>query len=226
MSSVTRVVVGVADYLVGEGLVRALEAGRKLSVVSICSNLGALLAATEDDAPDAVVTELRLAPTHSDEGLRLAAQLRHTHPGLGVVVLGEESDSALALSLFEGGAPRAYLLTRQIQDSRELIRALDEVGSGRSLVHTAAVAGLRNLPGVRPVDQAARLTAREREIMTLVAKAESNRAIAQALGITTRAVERHINSIFRKLSLAETQGVNRRVKAALVFNGLAGEPGT
>jgi DNA-binding NarL/FixJ family response regulator len=94
MSSVTRLVVGVADYLVGEGLVRALEAGRKVSVVSICSNLDALLAATEEDAPDAVVTELRLAPTFSDEGLRLAAELRHTHPGLGVVVLGDDVNSS------------------------------------------------------------------------------------------------------------------------------------
>jgi DNA-binding NarL/FixJ family response regulator len=221
MNAPLRVVVGVTDYLVREGLVRALEAGRKADVVSICSNFGAARAAADDDKPDVVVTTLRLAPGYTDEGIRLAAELQRSRPEIGVVVLGEPADSPLALSLFDGGAPRAYLLTRQIRNSRELLRAVDEVANGRSLIDPAAVASLRDAPGPRPLPGSAKLTTREREVLALVAEAESNRAIAQSLGITTRAVERHINSIFRKLGLAETDNVNRRVKAALVFTGMS-----
>jgi DNA-binding NarL/FixJ family response regulator len=212
-----RVVVGVGDYLVREGLVRALEGNHEAEVVSICSSLKAVRAATDDEHPDVVVTTLRLAPRHTDEGVRLAAQLRRTHPEVGVVVLGEPGDSQIALSLFKPDASkRAYVLREQIHNSRELIRAVHEVASGRSLIDPTAIAGM--LPRAEEAYPAS-LTAREHEILSLVAEAESNVAIARSLGITTRAVERHINSIFRKLGLTEAEGLNRRVKAALVFAG-------
>jgi DNA-binding NarL/FixJ family response regulator len=223
MADPLRVVVGVGDYLIREGLVRALDGSHEADVISVCSTLDAVRAAVDDDDPDVVVTTLRLAPRYTDEAVRLAAELRRPRSQAGLVVLGDRRDSRIAISVFSPDASkRAYLLRERIHNSRELLRAVREVADGGSMIDPAAIASLLEAD---PRDDAFRgtLTAREHEILSLVAAAESNLAIARRLGITTRAVERHINSIFRKLGLNDDEGLNRRVKAALVFAGSTAE---
>jgi DNA-binding NarL/FixJ family response regulator len=158
-----------------------------------------------------------MPPTNTDEGIRFSSELRASHPDVGVVVLSQHAEPAYAMSLFEdGSSQRAYLLKERVKDEDELARALREVVAGRSLVDSRIVdklvsARLDNDPGVE------KLTAREREILALIAEGRSNASIADSLEITKRAVERHINGIFLKLDLGESSDVNRRVKAALLY---------
>ncbi len=219
MSANIRIVVGAPDYLAREGLVRALEAAEGITVVSICSTVQALRAAAELDRPDVVLMALRFSPTRPREAVDLVEELQRSNDTLGVVLVGERSDFGLALPLFDRGTARCgFVLRERISNSGELTHVIREIAAGNSVVDPAAVGTLLTAARRRSSgDRFDALTDRERQVLSMVARADSNRAIARDLGITTRAVERHVNSIFRKLELNGSGDVNRRVKAALEF---------
>ena len=212
-----RVVLGDDSFLAREGIARVLDAIDDVDLVAACGDLEELRSAVDKVRPDVVVTDIRMPPTNTDEGIRFSSELRTSHPEVGVVVLSQHAEPAYAMSLFEdGSSQRAYLLKERVRDEDELARALREVVAGRSLVDSRIVdklvsARLNNDPGVE------KLTAREREILSMIAEGRSNTSIAEILEITKRAVERHINGIFLKLDLGEASDVNRRVKAALLY---------
>lgn len=215
-----RVVLGDDSYLAREGVSRALEAVEGVELVGTCDDLDSLRAAIEELRPDVVVTDIRMPPTNSDEGIRLAHELRQTHPDVGVVVLSQHAEPRYALALFENGSDgRAYLLKERVKDRAELARALSEVAERRSVVDPRIVEGLLAVHRQRESSQLDTLTPREEQILGLIAEGRSNTAIASELVITKRAVERHINAIFWKLDLGEQEDVSRRVKAALVYLG-------
>ena len=168
--------------------------------------------------PDAVVTDIRMPPTHTDEGIRLARDLAASHPQIAVVVLSQHAEPSYALALFEQGAGRrAYLLKERLAEPGELVRALETVTAGGSLVDPGVIHGLVSAHVQQERPTLAALTPRGREILALIAEGASNSAIAERLVITKRAVERHINAIFQKLELEDSADVSRRVKAALVY---------
>jgi len=213
---VIRVVLGDDNFLAREGIARVLGAIEDVDLVAACGDLEELRSAVEQAKPDAVVTDIRMPPTNTDEGIRFASELRTSDPKVGVVVLSQHAEPAYAMKLFENGSSqRAYLLKERVKDEHELARALREVVAGRSLVDPRIVDKLvsarLNDPGVE------KLTPREREILSMIAEGRSNTSIAETLDITKRAVERHINAIFLKLDLGEAFDVNRRVKAALLY---------
>ena len=217
-----RVVLGDDSYLAREGISRALEAVDGVELLAACDDLDSLRAAVEEQRPDVVVTDIRMPPTNSDEGIRLAHELRRSHPEIGVVVLSQHAEPRYALALFEDGSDgRAYLLKERVKSRAELTRALTEVSQGGSVVDPVVVEGLLAVHRRRESSQLDTLTPRETEILGLIAEGRSNSAIATELVITKRAVERHINAIFWKLELGEQEDVSRRVKAALLF--LAGQ---
>ena len=217
-----RVVVGEDNFLVREGITRALERMDGVQLVAANEDLDSLRASVETLEPDVVLTDIRCPPTRTDEGIRLASDLRQSHPRVGVVVLSHHVEPAYATALFsEGSDGRAYLLKERLKDQNELHQALQAVAEGRSLVDSRIVERLLlRSPHTDP--QLDRLTPRERETLAMIAEGRSNSAIAEQLLITKRAVERQINGIFVKLELTESGEVNRRVRAALLY--LAGEP--
>ena len=217
-----RVVLAEDSFLAREGVTHVLETIDDVELVAACGDLDELRATVEEARPDVVLTDIRMPPTNTDEGIRFAGELRHSQPEVGVVVLSQHAEPAYALSLFaDGSSQRAYLLKERVKDRDELERALREVADGRSLVDPRIVDRLVSArldePGIE------RLTSREREILALIAEGRSNASIAESLDVSRRAVERHINGIFVKLDLPEDGDVNRRVKATLRY--LAGETG-
>jgi len=165
-----------------------------------------------------VLTDIRMPPSYTDEGIRLAAELRSSHPSMGVVVLSQHAQPLYAVSLFETGSERrAYLLKERLRNHSELGRALREVHQGGSVVDPQIVEELVAGHARHEGSKLVRLTPRELETLGLVAEGRSNAAIAGSLVITKRAVERHINTIFGKLELRESDDVNRRVTAALMY---------
>jgi DNA-binding NarL/FixJ family response regulator len=217
-----RVVLGEDNFLVREGITRALERMDGVQLVAANEDLESLRDSVETLEPDVVLTDIRMPPTRTDEGIRLACDLRQSHPRVGVVVLSQHVEPAYATALFsEGSDGRAYLLKERLKDQNELHQALQAVAEGRSLVDSRIVERLLlRSPHTDP--QLDRLTPRERETLAMIAEGRSNSAIAEQLLITKRAVERQINGIFVKLELTESGDVNRRVRAALLY--LAGEP--
>ncbi len=219
-----RVAVGEDSYIAREGISRALEADDDIEIVAACADYDTLRAAVGETEPDVVLTDIRMPPTHTDEGIRLAEELRETHPGVGVVVLSQYAEPLYATKLLEHGSDRrAYLLKERVQDRGELSRALHEVAAGRSVVDARIVEVLLHVQRTRQESGLDTLTTREQEILALIAEGWSNEAIASRLVITKRAVERHINAIFWKLELGDSGDVSRRVKAALLY--LAGQAG-
>jgi DNA-binding NarL/FixJ family response regulator len=213
-----KLVLGEDNYLAREGITRVLEELPGVELVGSAGDLDALRDAVRRLRPDVVLTDIRMPPTSTDEGIRLARELRDTHPGTGVVVLSQHVEPLYALALFEHGSDgRAYLLKERLRDADELGRALQAVASGGSLVDPRVVDALLVQLDRRDDSPIGRLSPREREILALVAEGRSNSAIAESLVITKRAVERHINSIFAKLDLADSGDVSRRVKATLVY---------
>lgn len=217
-----RIVLAEDNYLVREGIRRILEDQPDLELTSACEDYDSLLAAVEADSPDVVLTDIRMPPTGTDEGIRAAEHLRTTRPGVGVVVLSQYSDPAYALSLFEKGSEgRAYLLKERVADIDQITTAIREVARGGSVVDPKIVESLvaaRSLTAESPIQK---LTPREREVLGEMAQGKNNAAIASALVLTERAVEKHINSIFSKLGLSEEKEVHRRVMAVLLFLGQA-----
>jgi DNA-binding NarL/FixJ family response regulator len=213
-----RVVLAEDNYLVREGVRRLLEVQDGIEVVATCGDLDALSAAVERHRPDVVLTDIRMPPTGTDEGIRASNALRHAHPEVGVVVLSQHDDPDYALSLLEhGSARRAYLLKERVSDPAQLLHAMREVAAGRSVIDPKVVEALvaaRSHQARSPLED---LSAREREVLSEMAQGKNNAAIAATLSLTVRAVEKHINAIFSKLSLGEEPDVDRRVKAVLLF---------
>jgi DNA-binding NarL/FixJ family response regulator len=213
-----RIVLGEDSYLAREGIMRALEEVEEVDVVATCTDLDDLRTTIEAVEPDVVLTDIRMPPTSTDEGIRLAGELRDSHPEIGVVVLSQHAEPLYAVSLFEGGSDRrAYLLKERLKDEGELSRALREVAKGGSVVDPYIVEQLVGARAGGAGSRVDKLTPREREILAMIAEGRSNAAIANSLFITTRAVERHINAIFARLELAESAEANRRVQAVLVY---------
>jgi DNA-binding NarL/FixJ family response regulator len=213
-----RVVLGEDDFLDREGIASVLGRLDGIKLVATCRDLETLRIAIESMEPDVVVTDSRLAPDYTDEGVRLAIELRRTHPKVGLVLLSERADPDHALGLFaEGSFRRAFLLKDRLREPVELARAIREVAGGGALVDPRVVDELLASQGGNEPSPLATLTPREREILSRIAEGHSNRAIAEGVGISKRGVERHINAIFAKLDLGEDGDVSRRVRAALLY---------
>ena len=194
-----------------------LSAVADVEVVSQCGDLDGLLAAVEGLSPDVVVTDIRMPPTGTDEGIRAATQLRATHPNVGVVVLSQYATPSYALALFADGSDRrAYLLKDRVSELDELVSAIRVVADGGSVVDPKIVEELVGARAARSSSPLKFLTQREREILAELATGKSNAAIAATMFLSERAVEKHSNAIFAKLGLNEEPDVNRRVKAVLV----------
>ena len=212
-----RVVMAEDNFLIREGVRELLASDPDVDVVASCGDMDALLEAVAREKPDVVLTDIRMPPTESDEGIRAAEKLRDTDPDLGVVVLSQYDEPDYALALLERGARgRGYLLKQRVSDLAQLVGALREVARGGSVIDPVIVEGLvaARSKAASPLDQ---LTAREREVLSEMAQGKNNAAIASALTLTERAIERHINAIFSKLGLSQEKDVHRRVKAVLLF---------
>ena len=213
-----RVVLGEDSYLAREAIMHVLEAEDDIEIVAACSDLDSLRLTIADVRPDVVLTDISMPPSHTDEGIRLAAELRDTHPDIGVVILSQYAEPVFATKLLEGSTDRrAYLLKERVQGRGDVTRALQEVAAGRSIVDPRIVELLLDAQRRRDNSRFDTLTPREQEILGLVAEGLNNGAIAERIVITKRAVERHINSIFSKLGLADAEHYSRRVKAALLY---------
>jgi DNA-binding NarL/FixJ family response regulator len=213
-----RVVLGEDNLLVREGLKQLLGVDPEIEVVAAVGDLESLREACDREQPDVLLTDIRMPPTNTDEGIRLAGELRERSPELGVVVLSQYADPIYALALLDGGsARRAYLLKERVHNRAELTAAIRAVADGGSLVDAKIVDTLvaaRTQAERSPLHE---LTAREREVLVEIARGKSNLAIAEELFLTKRAVEKHINAIFLKLGLANAEDVSKRVKAALML---------
>ena len=213
-----RIVIAEDSYLVREGVVRLLETQPEIVVVGACGDFDALLATVDAELPDVVLTDIRMPPTGTDEGIRAAAEIRARRPDTGVVVLSQYAEPLYALALLaDGSAGRAYLLKERVTGVEELANAITEVAHGGSVIDPAVVEVLVAANVRRRPTEIDRLTPREREILGEMAQGKSNAAIAASLVLSERAVEKHSNSIFSKLGLSEEKDLNRRVKAVLLY---------
>jgi DNA-binding NarL/FixJ family response regulator len=216
------VVLAEDNYLVREGVRQLIDTQPELELAAVCEDRDSLLLAVEEHRPDVVLTDIRMPPTNTDEGLQVAGLLRDSSPGVGVVLLSQYVESEYALALLEKGASgRAYLLKERVADVAQLVSAIKEVAAGGSVIDPKVVEALvaARSRGTSPLDS---LSPREREVLSEVAQGKNNSAIARTLFLTERAVEKHINSIFSKLALSEEIDVHRRVKATLMYLGRAG----
>jgi DNA-binding NarL/FixJ family response regulator len=218
-----RVVVADDNYLMREAVSRLVDAEDDLAVIGSCGTYDELVALVDESEPDVVVTDIRMPPTGTDEGIRAAAHLRATHPSIGVVVLSHYAAPSYAVALLDGGSEgRAYLLKDRVTDADDLVEAVRSVASGGSVIDPKVVEEVVSARSRTPSSPIERLTKREREILGEMAQGKSNAAIASTLVLSERAVEKHINSILSKLDLTEEPDVNRRVKAVLVYLAAGG----
>ncbi len=209
-------------YLLREGVAALIATEPDLELVATCDDYDSLLAAVDEHGPDVVVTDIRMPPTGTDEGVRLAARLRETHPKMGVVVLSQFVEPAYALDLLaDGSAGRAYLLKERVSDVDDLVSAIQAVAEGGSWIDPRVVEALVTARTAAADSPLQHLTPRELEVLSEIATGKNNAAIAEALVLSGRAVEKHINSIFSKLGLSEEPAVHRRVAAVLLFLGEA-----
>jgi DNA-binding NarL/FixJ family response regulator len=213
-----RVVLAEDNYLVREGVQRLLDGAPDVDVVAACADLDTLLAAVAEHQPDVVVTDIRMPPTSTDEGIRAATMLRESQPGLGVVVLSQYAEPRYVLDLLERGSRgRAYLLKERVANLDQLLGAIRAVAAGESVIDPHVVDLLVSGRARATDSPLARLTPRESEILAEMAQGRTNAAVGATLVLSERAVEKHINSIFSKLGLTEEPDVHRRVKAVLLF---------
>ncbi len=211
-------VVAEDSLLVREGIVRLLSAYDDVEIAGVAVDLPQLLAAVDEHAPNVVLTDIRMPPTGTDEGIRAAAELRARHPDVGVVVLSQYVEPGYALSLFDGGSQgRAYLLKERLSEGSQLIDAIRAVASGGSVVDPKVVETLVNARARARSSPLEHLTPRELEVLSEIAQGKNNAAVAATLVLSERAVEKHINSLFSKLGLSEEPSVHRRVKAVLLY---------
>ncbi|MDX1447548.1 MAG: response regulator transcription factor [Acidimicrobiia bacterium] len=212
-----RVVVAEDDLLVRRGIVALLSTQDDIEVVATVADLDSLLAAVAEQHPDVVLTDIRMPPSHTDEGIRAAASIANRHPGVGVVVLSQYDDPEYAVGLLEDGSEgRGYLLKERVSNVAHLVEALDKVNRGGSYVDPRVI---DRLVGANRSEPSAIkwLTPREREVLAEMARGSDNATIADTLSINIRSVEKHINSIFAKLGLTEESGISKRVAAVLSY---------
>jgi DNA-binding NarL/FixJ family response regulator len=214
-----RVVVAEDSYLVRESLTQMLEGQAGIDLLAVCADADELEANIESLDPKVVITDIRMPPSGGEEGIRIAQRLRRTHPDTGVVVLSQYAEPAYALALLdEGAGGRSYLLKQNLHNRRELLDTIEEVAVGGSRIDALVVEALVQAQSRQARSPLAELTPRERELLAQIAQGKSNAAVAESLVITKRAVEKHVNSIFMKLGLTQSEGVSSsRVKAALMF---------
>jgi DNA-binding NarL/FixJ family response regulator len=211
-----RVVVADDAVILREGLSRLLvEAG--FEVVGQAADAGELLEQIEATTPDVAIVDIRMPPSHTDEGLQAAAEIRARHPTVGILVLSQYARPSYAIELLANGTEGVgYLLKDRVSDLEELASSVRRVGEGGSVLDPSVVAQLVERPrrGRDPLDD---LTEREREVLSLMAEGRSNKAIGQRLFITEHTVEKHVKSIFGKLRLPPSADDHRRVLAVLTF---------
>jgi DNA-binding NarL/FixJ family response regulator/DNA-binding SARP family transcriptional activator len=221
----TRLVLAEDHYLLREGMRRLLETNPDLEVAAVCEDLDSLLAAVEAERPDVVVTDIRMPPGNLDEGIRASDRLRVEHPDVGVVVLSQYLEPAYALALFEAGTERrAYLLKERVHDVGQLVAAIRAVEEGGSVVDPKVVEALVAEKTRRDHSPLNELTQRERDVLREMAEGKNNAAIAAALRLSERTVEKVIHAIFLKLGIAWETTVHKRVKAVIFYlSGTAAE---
>jgi DNA-binding NarL/FixJ family response regulator len=216
-----RVLLAEDSYIVREGLRQLLATAPGIEMQGECEDLDSLLREIEDRRPDVVLTDIRMPPTQSDEGIRLAARLRDEHPEIGVVVLSQYAEPGYVLALLDSGSDgRAYLLKERVHDRAQLVAAIEAVAARESVIDPKIVELLVSAKARSERSPLAELTPRELEVLAAIAQGKSNAAISAALVLTKRAVEKHINAIFLKLNLSHAQDArdsSPRVKAALLF---------
>jgi DNA-binding NarL/FixJ family response regulator len=213
-----RIVFAEDNYLVREGTAALLSEVTDVELVATVADLGSLLAAVEEHVPDAVLTDIRMPPSHSTEGIEAAQRIRAEHPEIGVVVLSQFTEEDYAYELLkDGAAGLGYLLKERVADVDEVVRALGEVAKGGSVLDPKVVEALISRKNRAAHSPLAQLTDREREVLQQMAQGRNNAAIGKALFLTERAVEKHINALFHKLGLSEEPDVHRRVMAVLTF---------
>ena len=213
-----RVVFAEDNYLVREGTAALLTNTPEIDLVGTATDFEELLLAVDELRPDAVLTDIRMPPTNTTEGIDAARKIRGEHPEIGVVVLSQFAEEEYAYELLkDGAAGLGYLLKERVADVTELVRALSEVASGGSVLDPKVVEALVSAKDRMAHSPLAKLTDREREVLEHMAQGQNNAAIAKSLFLTERAVEKHINSLFHKLALSEEPEVHRRVMAVLAF---------
>jgi len=213
-----RIVIAEDNLITREGIRQIVDTDPDLSVAATCGTLEEVLDAVDREEPDVVLTDIRMPPTQTDEGIRVATRLRATHPDVGVVILSQYEEPVHLLALLETGSDRrGYLLKERVHDRAQLRAAVEAVAQGGTLIDPKLVDVL--VSGRARIEQSAigDLSPREREVLAEIAQGRSNPAIAESLVLTKRAVEKHINSIFLKLNLAFADDVSKRVKATLMY---------
>ena len=210
-----RVVIGEDSLLLREGIARVLEASG-IDVVALAGDYEELIAAAAAERPDIAVVDIRMPPTHTDEGLRAARQIRREHPDTGVLVLSQYLDEDYVFALLGGGAERlGYLLKDRITDGDAFVDAVRRVAAGDAALDPEVVAHLLGRSGGGgPLEE---FTERERTVLAGMAEGRSNQAIANQMFLSDRAVERHVTAIFVKLGLTATPETHRRVLAVLTY---------
>jgi DNA-binding NarL/FixJ family response regulator len=213
-----RLVLAEDHYLIREALRGLLATRDDFEIAAVCEDLDSLLAAVEAERPDVVVTDIRMPPGNTDEGIQVATRLRETSPEVGVVVLSQYATPTFVLALLEGGSERrAYLLKERIKDLDQLVAAIHAVAAGGSVMDPKVVEALvaENARGEdSPLND---LTPRERDVLREMAEGKNNAGIAEALVLTERSVEKVIHSIFLKLGLTWETAVHKRVKAVILY---------
>ncbi len=214
----TAVVLAEDSFIVREGIRMLLESTEEVDLVAAVEDYDELMTAVEDSQPDVVITDIRMPPTRTDEGIRAALEIRESRPETGVVVLSQYAEPGYVLALFEHGtAGLAYLLKERVGDLDELLAAVGQVAQGGSVIDPKVVEVLVAARATRGRSKLDRLTAREQEVLKHVAEGKTNAAIARDLYLSERAVEKHINSIFTKLDLSFEADVNKRVRAVVLW---------
>jgi len=213
-----RLLVAEDNVLLREGLARLFGQIDEIDLVGTCGTYDDLVAWVDRESPDVVLTDIRMPPTFTDEGVRAARWMHEHHPQIGVVVLSQYATPGYAHALFEFGSDsRAYLLKDRVADVDEVLFAIEAVANGGSVVDPKIVDELVSARARKPRSPIDQLTNREREILSEIASGKSNIAIANTLFLSARAIEKHSNSIFSKLGLTEEPDLNRRVKAVLLY---------
>jgi DNA-binding NarL/FixJ family response regulator len=220
-----RIVFAEDNYLVRVGTAALLETVDGVDLVASVEDAEHLLAAVAEHSPDVVMTDIRMPPTHTDEGIRAAKRIRAEHPAIGVVVLSQFVEESYAYDLLKDGAEKlGYILKERIADLDELVRALKAVDEGGSFLDPRVVEALIARKSTLANSPLTDLTDRERDVLSAMASGKNNAAIAASLFLSERAVEKHINSLFGKLGLSGEPEVHHRVMAVLVFLREEGVP--
>ena len=213
-----RVVLADDNFLVREGIAALLAEVDDVDLIAGVGDPQSLMKAVTEHAPDAVLTDIRMPPTHTTEGIDAAKQIRADHPDIGVVVLSQyvEEDYAVEL-LAEGVAGLGYLLKERVSDIEELVRALQDVARGGSALDPKVVEGLMNRKASEASSPLLGLTDKERAVLEQMATGRNNATIARTLYMSERSVEKHISAVFLKLGLVDEGEMNRRVRAVLTY---------